>query len=79
GERAGRGRRRHRRLCRTRHPLPPRTPPRATAQRRRVGRPDLLLVAALLHDLGKGWPGDHSVAGETSARDVAGRIGVDTA
>ncbi|MFI7386984.1 [protein-PII] uridylyltransferase [Streptomyces sp. NPDC049813] len=46
---------------------------------RRVGRPDLLLVAALLHDIGKGWPGDHSVAGETIARDVAARIGFDRA
>ena len=44
---------------------------------RRVGRPDLLLVCALLHDIGKGWPGDHSVAGEVIARDVATRIGFD--
>ncbi|MEV0964582.1 [protein-PII] uridylyltransferase [Streptomyces sp. NPDC049910] len=50
---------------------------RAAALTRRVGRPDLLLVAALLHDIGKGWPGDHSVAGETIARDVAARIGFD--
>ncbi len=50
---------------------------RAAALTRRVGRPDLLLVAALLHDIGKGWPGDHSVAGEVIARDVAGRIGFD--
>jgi [protein-PII] uridylyltransferase len=42
---------------------------------RRVGRPDLLLTAALLHDIGKGWPGDHSEAGEVIARDVATRIG----
>ncbi|MGW6058036.1 [protein-PII] uridylyltransferase [Streptomyces sp. NPDC055189] len=44
---------------------------------RRVGRPDLLLVAGLLHDIGKGWPGDHSEAGEIIARDVAARIGFD--
>ncbi|MFD9822091.1 [protein-PII] uridylyltransferase [Streptomyces violascens] len=48
---------------------------RASYLTRRVHRPDLLLVAALLHDIGKGWPGDHSVVGETIARDVAVRIG----
>ncbi|MGW0967263.1 [protein-PII] uridylyltransferase [Streptomyces sp. NPDC002516] len=52
---------------------------RASELTRRVGRPDLLLVAALLHDIGKGWPGDHSVAGEIIARDVATRIGFDRA
>ncbi|MEU5532258.1 [protein-PII] uridylyltransferase [Streptomyces sp. NPDC020362] len=52
---------------------------RASELTRRVSRPDLLLVAALLHDIGKGWPGDHSVAGEIIARDVATRIGFDRA
>ncbi|MHC0428813.1 ACT domain-containing protein, partial [Streptomyces sp. O3] len=52
---------------------------RASELTRRVGRPDLLLVAALLHDIGKGWPGDHSLAGETIARDMATRIGFDRA
>ncbi|MEV8534179.1 [protein-PII] uridylyltransferase [Streptomyces sp. NPDC051211] len=52
---------------------------RASAMTRRVGRPDLLLMAALLHDIGKGWPGDHSVAGETIARDVAVRVGFEPA
>ena len=42
---------------------------------RRVARPDLLLVAALLHDIGKGWPGDHSLAGERVVRDLAPRLG----
>ncbi|MEW1751421.1 [protein-PII] uridylyltransferase [Streptomyces angustmyceticus] len=50
---------------------------RASALTRRVHRPDLLLIAALLHDIGKGWPGDHSAAGETIARDVAARLGFD--
>lgn len=52
---------------------------KAASLTRRVGRPDLLLVAALLHDIGKGWPGDHSIAGETIAKDVAARIGFDRA
>ena len=46
---------------------------------RAVARPDLLLVAAFLHDIGKGGPGDHSVAGEPVARSAAKRMGFDTA
>ncbi|WP_300610774.1 ACT domain-containing protein, partial [Trebonia sp.] len=48
----------------------------AAALTRDVARPDLLLLAALLHDIGKGWPGDHSVSGEVVARDVARRMGL---
>jgi [protein-PII] uridylyltransferase len=40
-----------------------------------VDRPDLLLVSALLHDIGKGWPGDHSAVGEPIAREIATRMG----
>jgi [protein-PII] uridylyltransferase len=42
---------------------------------RDVDRPDLLLVAALLHDIGKGWPGDHSEVGEPIAAAIATRMG----
>ncbi|MFP8884462.1 [protein-PII] uridylyltransferase [Streptomyces mangrovi] len=55
------------------------TAARAGAHVRRVRRPDLLLVAALLHDIGKGRPGDHSVAGEAVVRDLAARMGFDAA
>ncbi|MBS1837893.1 MAG: ACT domain-containing protein, partial [Actinobacteria bacterium] len=40
-------------------------------------RPDLLSMAALLHDIGKGFPGDHSVVGERIATVVAARVGFD--
>src|SRR4051794_39569176 len=42
---------------------------------RDVDRPDLLLVSALLHDIGKGWPGDHSEVGEPIAAEIATRMG----
>jgi [protein-PII] uridylyltransferase len=51
----------------------------AAALTREVARPDLLLLAALLHDMGKGWPGDHSVTGEVVARDVVQRMGLPAA
>jgi [protein-PII] uridylyltransferase len=51
----------------------------AAALTRNVARPDLLLISALLHDIGKGWPGDHLVSGEVVARDTARRMGFGTA
>jgi [protein-PII] uridylyltransferase len=44
---------------------------------REVSRPDVLLVAALLHDIGKGGLTEHSVAGEPLAREIATRMGFD--
>jgi [protein-PII] uridylyltransferase len=40
-----------------------------------VERPDLLVTAALLHDIGKGGDDDHSAVGEPIARDICTRIG----
>ncbi len=42
---------------------------------RRIDRADLLLVAALLHDIGKGGTVDHSAAGAPVAAEVAARMG----
>ncbi len=42
---------------------------------RSVARPDLLLVGAWLHDLGKGYPGDHTDAGVELMGKIAPRIG----
>jgi [protein-PII] uridylyltransferase len=41
----------------------------------RVRRPDLLVVGALLHDIGKGYPGDHTVVGMQVITDMALRMG----
>ncbi len=49
----------------------------AAALIRQVSRPDVLLVAALLHDIGKGGLTEHSIAGEPLAREIATRMGFD--
>jgi [protein-PII] uridylyltransferase len=47
----------------------------AGALTREVSRPDLLLVGAWLHDLGKGYPGDHTDAGVELMATIGPRIG----
>jgi [protein-PII] uridylyltransferase len=57
----------------------------AAKHTRRVARPDLLLVAAICHDLGKGLhdeqgvPVDHSEAGADLVADLAPRLGFNAA
>ncbi|SCG37142.1 [protein-PII] uridylyltransferase [Micromonospora inositola] len=48
----------------------------ASRHSREVDRPDLLLLGAFLHDIGKGLPGDHSTVGAPVAESVAARIGL---
>ncbi|MCJ7671669.1 MAG: ACT domain-containing protein, partial [Acidimicrobiia bacterium] len=43
----------------------------------RRARTDLALLGALLHDIGKGMPGDHSVSGAETAGRVGARLGLD--
>jgi [protein-PII] uridylyltransferase len=45
----------------------------------RVDRPDLLVMGALFHDLGKGTEGDHTNAGVEIARRLGHRLGFDAA
>ncbi|WP_262014780.1 [protein-PII] uridylyltransferase [Micromonospora sp. Mcm103] len=48
----------------------------ASRHTRDVERPDLLLLGAFLHDIGKGLDGDHSTVGAPLAEAVATRIGL---
>lgn len=52
----------------------------ASKYQRDVQRPDLLMVAALLHDIGKGRPGrDHTEAGVEQVQVIAPQLGFDDA
>ncbi len=42
----------------------------------RVTRPDLLVLGALFHDLGKGYPGDHTDAGMELMATIGPRLGL---
>ncbi|MEX2293005.1 MAG: [protein-PII] uridylyltransferase [Acidimicrobiales bacterium] len=41
----------------------------------RTDRPDLLVLGALLHDIGKGYPGDHTVVGIDLVAGIGARLG----
>ena len=49
---------------------------RASAFTTRVSRPDLLILGALCHDIGKGRGGDHSVIGSELATQIGTRLGL---
>jgi [protein-PII] uridylyltransferase len=49
---------------------------RASAFTTRVSRPDLLVLGALCHDIGKGRAGDHSVIGAELATQIGTRLGL---
>ena len=42
-----------------------------------VSRPDLLVIGALLHDIGKGRPGDHTEVGIELVAEIGPRMGFD--
>jgi [protein-PII] uridylyltransferase len=41
-----------------------------------VARPDLLVLGALFHDIGKGYPGDHTEVGVTLVKRIGPRLGL---
>lgn len=45
----------------------------------RVARPDLLVLGALFHDLGKGYPGDHTEVGVELFATIGARMGLSDA
>lgn len=49
---------------------------RASAFTTRVSRPDLLVLGALVHDIGKGRGGDHSIIGADLAIQIGTRLGL---
>ncbi|MEK7291926.1 MAG: ACT domain-containing protein, partial [Actinomycetota bacterium] len=48
----------------------------AAALASRVARPDLLVLGALFHDIGKGYPGDHTAVGVELFAKIGPRMGL---
>ena len=51
----------------------------ASALAERVSRPDLLVLGALFHDIGKGYPGDHTEVGVDMFAVIGQRMGMSSA
>ena len=47
-------------------------------RKKRLKRKDLLVVGALLHDIGKGFPGDHTEVGVELIAEIGERMGFDS-
>ncbi|NWG01513.1 MAG: [protein-PII] uridylyltransferase [Syntrophaceae bacterium] len=50
--------------------------PLLTSLAREIGKPEILFLAALLHDIGKGKEGDHAWVGAEMAKHIAHRMGL---
>jgi [protein-PII] uridylyltransferase len=50
--------------------------PLLTSLIKEIEKPEILFLTALLHDIGKGSEGDHSLTGAVLAKDIAGRMGL---
>jgi [protein-PII] uridylyltransferase len=50
--------------------------PLLTSLIREIEKPEILFLTALLHDIGKGMEGDHSIIGAEFAKGIAGRMGL---
>ncbi len=50
--------------------------PLLTALIREIGKPEILFLTALLHDIGKGVKGDHSLVGAEIGKRIGSRMGI---
>ena len=50
--------------------------PLLTSLIREIEKPEILFLTTLLHDIGKGMEGDHSLVGAEMAKRIGGRMGL---